>query len=179
MEVKEILDFWFNELKPEQQFIKDKQVDETMVKRFTHILQAASCCELYHWRKTAEGRLAEIIILDQFSRNIYRGKPQSFSQDPLALVLAQELISHNIDKECPIEQRRFIYMPFMHSESALIHDTAVDLFSIAGLEDALKYELLHKKIIDRFNRYPHRNEILGRKSTEKEETFLLEPNSSF
>ncbi len=129
--------------------------------------------------QTALGRLSEIILLDQFSRNIYRDKPAAFAQDALALALAQEAIAAGIASELTVDQRSFLYMPFMHSESELIHQQAVKLFSEPGLEASLEFEIRHKKIIDRFGRYPHRNEILGRTSTVEEQQFLAQPGSSF
>ncbi|EAO7613966.1 DUF924 domain-containing protein, partial [Salmonella enterica] len=131
------------------------------------------------WRKTAEGRLAEIIVLDQFSRNLFRDSPQAFAQDSLALALAQEAISLNLDQQLSPEQRAFLYMPFMHSESKLIHEFALKLFQRLGNPTNLEFEKKHKVIIDRFGRYPHRNQILGRESTDEELTFLTQPDSSF
>ncbi|MFI7918815.1 DUF924 family protein, partial [Acinetobacter baumannii] len=117
---------------------------------------------LWSWRKTPEGRLAEIIVLDQFSRNIYRDQPESFAYDGLALALSQEAISLQLDAQLNPEQRSFLYMPFMHSESKLIHEFALKLFQRLGNEINLSFEKKHKVIIDRFGRYPHRNAILGR-----------------
>ena len=134
---------------------------------------------MFAWRTTAEGRLAEIIVLDQFSRNVYRDTPRAFAQDVPALVLAQELVASGQDRSLSIAQRTFAYMPYMHSESALVHVQAVALFSQPGMEDNLNFELRHKAIIDRFGRYPHRNAVLGRPSTPEELAFLSEPGSSF
>lgn len=179
MQAKDILHFWFEELTPKQQFIKDAALDQIIRTRFGTTLEAAARCELFAWRTTAEGRLAEIVALDQFSRNVYRDTPRAFAQDPLALVLAQELVASGQDRSLPIAQRVFAYMPYMHSESALVHAQAVALFSQPGLEDNLRYELRHKAIIDRFGRYPHRNAVLGRVSSAEELAFLKEPGSSF
>ncbi len=118
-------------------------------------------------------------MLDQFSRNIYRDTPRAFAQDALALVLAQELVASGQDRNLSVVQRVFAYMPYMHSESALVHAQAAALFSQPGMEYNLDYELRHKSIIDRFGRYPHRNTILGRSSTAEELAFLSEPGSSF
>ena len=164
MQPQSILHFWFTELTPKQHFAKDAALDETIRTRFGATLEAAAKCELFDWRTTPQGRLAEVLVLDQFSRNVYRDTPRAFAQDALALVLAQ---------------RSFAYMPYMHSESALVHAQAVALFSQPGLQDNLRFELRHKEIIDRFGRYPHRNAFLGRSSTADELTFLSEPGSSF
>jgi uncharacterized protein (DUF924 family) len=177
--MQEILDFWFNELTPKQHFAKDTALDKTIRARFGTTLEAAARCELFAWRATAEGRLAEIIVLDQFSRNVYRDTPRAFAQDALALVLAQELVASTLDHSLPSAQRVFAYMPYMHSESAMVHAQAVTLFSQPGMEGNLDFELRHKSIIDRFGRYPHRNAILGRNSSTEELAFLAEPGSSF
>ena len=174
-----ILHFWFEELTAKQHFVKDAALDETIRARFGDTLQAAARCELFVWRATAEGRLAEILVLDQFSRNVWRDTPRAFAQDALALALAQELVASGQDRSLPPAQRVFAYMPYMHSESALIHEQAVALFSQPGMEGNLDFELRHKAIIDRFGRYPHRNAILGRSSTPQELAFLSEPGSSF
>ena len=179
MQAQNILDFWFNELTPKQHFVKDATLDEAMRRRFGTTLEAAARCELWHWRATPEGRLAEIIVLDQFSRNIYRDTPGAFAQDSLALVLAQELVASGQDAALPPAQRAFAYMPYMHSESALVHQQAVALFSRLGDENNLNFELRHQAIITRFGRYPHRNAILGRASSAEEIAFLAEPGSSF
>jgi uncharacterized protein (DUF924 family) len=179
MKPQEILHFCFEELTAKQHFVKDAALDETIRARFGDTLEAAARCELFAWRATAEGRLAEIIVLDQFSRNIYRDTPRAFAQDALALVLAQELVASGQDRNLPVAQRVFGYMPYMHSESALVHAQAVALFSQPGMEYNLDFELRHKAIIDRFGRYPHRNAILERTSSAEELAFLAETGSSF
>ncbi len=176
---REVLQFWFEEISQTQWWKKDAQFDELIASRFSEVHGQASRGELYRWRDTAEGRLAEIIVLDQFSRNIYRNSPLSFATDSLALVLSQEAISSGADKEVVSDMRSLFYMPFMHSESAVIHSEAVSLYEAYGNEANLKFELRHKAIIDRFGRYPHRNEILGRDSTAEEIEFLSHPGSSF
>jgi uncharacterized protein (DUF924 family) len=179
MHPKFILRFWFEELSPQQHFTKDATLDEAIRTSFGATLEAAAKGELWAWRATAEGRLAEIVVLDQFSRNIHRDTPQAFAQDALALVLAQELVASGQDRSLPVAQRIFAYMPYMHSESALVHTQAMELFAQPGMEDNLGYELRHQAIITRFGRYPHRNAILGRSSTAEELAFLNEPGSSF
>ena len=179
MQPQSILHFWFEELTAKQHFVKDAVLDETIRTRFGDTLEAAARCELFAWRVNAEGRLAEILVLDQFSRNVYRDTPRAFAQDALALVLAQELVASTQDRSLPEAQRVFAYMPYMHSESALVHTQAVVLFTQLGIQDNLDFELRHKAIIDRFGRYPHRNAILGRASSAEELAFLAEPGSSF
>ena len=160
----DILRFWFTELTPQQHFAKNVALDESIRTRFG---------------PTLEGRLAEILVLDQFSRNVYRDTVRAFAQDALALALAQELVTSGQDHSLPTAQRVFAYMPYMHSESALIHEQALKLFAQPGMENNLDFERRHKAIIDRFGRYPHRNAVLGRTSTPEELAFLSEPGSSF
>lgn len=174
-----VLQFWFNELSAQQWFAKSDALDALIHDKFAATLIAASRGELWHWRKNAEGRLAEIIVLDQFSRNIYRDTPQAFTQDVVALVLAQEAVALGLDQQLNDAEKAFLYMPYMHSESPEIHEQAVQLFNQPGLEINYDYELKHKAIIDRFGRYPHRNAILGRVSTRDEVEFLKQPGSSF
>lgn len=174
-----IIDFWFNKITPSKWWVKDEGFDAIIRERFINEHQAANQCELYHWRETAEGRLAEIIILDQFSRNIFRDTPLAFASDSLALALAQEAVSLKVDKQLNDVQRNFLYMPYMHSESIQIHQQAVLLFGANKENSNLDYELKHKAIIERYNRYPHRNKILGRTSTPEEVEFLTNPGSSF
>ncbi len=179
MSSQSILHFWFTELTPKQHYAKNAALDEAIRSRFGATLEAAARCELFAWRATPEGRLAEVLVLDQFSRNVYRDTPRAFAQDALALALAQELVASGQDRSLPLAQRSFAYMPYMHSESALVHTQAVALFSQPGMEDTLRFELRHKDIIDRFGRYPHRNALLVRTSTAEELAFLNEPGSSF
>jgi len=179
MQADLILHFWFTELTPKDHYAKDTVLDETIRARFGATLAAAARCELFAWRATPEGRLAEVLVLDQFSRNVFRDTPQAFAQDALALALAQELVASGQDRSLPLAQRSFAYMPYMHSESTLVHAQATLLFAQPGMEDTLRFELRHKEIIDRFGRYPHRNAILGRTSTAEELAFLSEPGSAF
>ena len=176
---KEVIKFWFEEISQTQWWKKDVHFDQLIANRFSEVHGQASRCELNSWRDTTEGRLAEIIVLDQFSRNIYRDSPLSFATDSLALALSQEAIRAGADKEIAEGMRSFFYMPFMHSESAAIHKEAVSLYEAYGNEGNLNFELRHKAIIDRFGRYPHRNEILGRDSTAEEVEFLSQQGSSF
>jgi uncharacterized protein (DUF924 family) len=179
MQPDTILHFWFDELTEKQHFAKDAALDALMVQRFGALLERAAQCELFGWRATAAGRLAEIIVLDQFSRNVWRNAPRAFAQDALALCLAQELVMRGDDAALPVAQRRFAYMPYMHSESLVVHQEALRLFDQPGLEDNLRFERLHLGILERFGRYPHRNAILGRTSTAQELAFLQEPGSGF
>ena len=179
MNPQDVLHFWFEEATPEQLFEKDEAFDAQIRARFGETPAAAARGELASWRATPEGRLAEIIVLDQFSRNLFRDDARAFATDGMALVLAQEAIRAGADRGMPAIRRAFLYMPFMHSESRVIHAEAERLFRQPGLENNYAFELKHKAIIDRFGRFPHRNRVLGRASTPEELAFLQQPGSSF
>jgi len=179
LKYQDIISFWFEEVEQAQWWVKDIDFDKHIIDKFIDNHSAAVCCELFSWRTTPEGRLAEIIILDQFSRNMFRDTPQSFAFDSLALTLSQEAISIGADLQLNQVQRSFLYMPFMHSESLLIHEVAVSLYKNNGVQANLDFEIKHKNIIERFGRYPHRNSILGRQSTNEELEFLTQLDSSF
>lgn len=175
----EVLTFWFDELSPHQWWEKDNALDDLIKVKFESIHQQAIQCELYSWRNSAKGRLAEIIVLDQFSRNMFRDTPQSFAYDGLALSLSQQAIAVGADKELSAIERSFIYTPFMHSESLVIHQEACSLYKTNGIDSNYQFELKHLDIIKKFGRYPHRNNILQRQSTPEEIEFLKRPHSSF
>ena len=175
----DVLAYWFEELTPPQWFEKNLEMDAQIIARFSAVHERARRGELVSWRETPQGRLAEVIVLDQFSRNMFRDTPDAFASDVLALERARAAIDQGADQELSPQHRMFLYMPFMHSESAEVHVEAVRLFESLGNSKALEFEHLHKVIIDRFGRYPHRNEVLGRTSTPQEREFLTQPNSSF
>ncbi len=179
MNYQAILDFWFAQEHQALWYAKQAHFDQLIREHFLQLHAQAAQAELWTWRQHAQGRLAEIIVLDQFSRNMYRDQPNAFTQDVLALALAQEAVSLQLDQQLPPAQRAFLYMPFMHSESRLIHQHALHLFQQLAEPIALDFEIRHKNIIDRFGRYPHRNAILGRVSTPQELQFLQQPGSSF
>ena len=179
MNENDVIDFWFGELEQADWWKKDTNLDRLIEHRFLDVHAAASRCELYSWRARPHGRLAEIIVLDQFSRNLFRGTARAFHYDSQALCLAQEAIAAHVPAAFDAQQAAFLYMPFMHSESPKIHEWTLELFKKPGLEWQLEFEVKHKVIIDRFGRYPHRNETLGRQSTPEELRFLQESDSSF
>lgn len=176
---EEVLNFWFQEIEPRQWWTVDPAFDALLRSRFAPLWQRAVMGELYGWRSNAQGRLAEIMILDQFSRNIYRGTAQAFAQDPQALALAQEAVAQGTLAALAEGERIFLLMPYMHSESQLIHHQAEALFKAFTPPENQTFELRHKVIIDRFGRYPHRNAILGRESSPEELEFLQQPDSHF
>lgn len=190
-DARAVLDFWFDQDNEAYWFEQNDRFDKQIQDKFGDIWQAAKQGECATWRLAESsldgnssitalaGRLAEIIVLDQFSRNLCREQACAFAQDGMALVLAQEAIQQPYFDTLPMQWRRFMIIPFMHSESALIHDRYLPLFKQLDDATTLDFEYRHKEIIDQFGRYPHRNEVLGRKSTEDEKAFLQQPNSSF
>ena len=187
---KDILDFWFEELTPKDWFNGGDAVDQKIRERFKELIEEVHSCDHQDWNRTPEGRLASIICLDQFPRNIYRGTAQAFGYDGEALKLAMEGIALGHDEQLNSSQRGFFYLPLEHSEDLEIQDRCMERFSRLvvqtpageereGARFKLHYAWRHYEIIKRFGRYPHRNEALGRTSTEKEKAFLETPGSSF
>lgn len=176
---EQVLQFWFGEIEPRMWFATDPAFDAEIRQRFLGLLQSTAQGEQYAWRASARGRLAEIIVLDQFSRNVYRGTPQAFAQDAMALALAQEAVAGAVHEALPPTERNFLLMPYMHSESRLVHVQAEALFREFAPRENHQYELRHQAIIERFGRYPHRNGILGRSSSAEELEFLTLPGSGF
>jgi uncharacterized protein (DUF924 family) len=169
-----ILSFWFEEAGPKRWFTKSEGFDVLCRERFLPMLEAAARGECFRWRTSAAGRCAEIIVLDQLSRNVFRGSARAFAQDGMALVLAQEAVAGGHDQAMTDDQRYFTYMPYMHSESLAVHDEALRLFEQLGNAEALRYERLHRDVIARFGRYPGRNGALVRASTDEELAYLEE-----
>jgi uncharacterized protein (DUF924 family) len=174
-----VLSFWFDEIDPKSWWVADPNFDASIRERFGETLRQAAAGELFGWRAQPRGRLAEIIVLDQFSRNLYRATPQAFAQDAMALALAQEAVSRDVHLALNPAERGFLLSPYMHSESGVVHAAAEDLYRAHAKPETLDFELRHKAIIDRFGRYPHRNDILGRASTPEEVEFLKQPGSRF
>lgn len=185
---EEVLDFWFGPLeargKPRPQwFRKDVKFDAEIRRRFTELHGQAARRELEAWRASPEPNLALVIVLDQFSRNLYRDDPRAFAQDEHARDCAQEALARSDDLGMLPVQRQFLYMPFEHSEDPVDQDLAVDLMrSLEAFEETrglTEWAQKHRTVIKRFGRFPHRNAVLGRDSTPDEAEFLKEPGSSF
>lgn len=174
-----ILNFWFSDDSKPFWFAKSDDFDQTIYQKFGHLIDKAGTGELWDWRIDSYGRLAEILVLDQFTRNVHRGTPKAFLYDNVALVLAQEAINQASFADLPAEFQKFTAMPFMHSENLQVHKMAVMIFQRLGDSTTLDFEYRHQAIIERFGRYPHRNDILGRISTPDEIQFLKQSNSSF
>ncbi|QCT20433.1 DUF924 domain-containing protein [Jejubacter calystegiae] len=179
MDYREILHFWFSELKPGQWFRQSNRTDTRIRTRFFDVWQAATRGELAGWRGNISGRLAEILVLDQFSRNLWRRDARAFTQDGMALVLAQEALRQPDFGALGRVRRNFILMPFMHAESAVIQAQALRLFDIPGNEQTLRTARQHHFLIAQFGRYPHRNAVLGRDSTPGELDFMARESFAF
>ncbi|MBL4782064.1 MAG: DUF924 domain-containing protein [Porticoccaceae bacterium] len=174
-----VIEFWFEQITPGQWWKKSADFDALIREKFADLHQSATHCELAVWRRRPLGRLAEIIVLDQFSRHIYRDQAAAFTHDNLALALSQQTIASGSDRCLPAKKRGFLYMPFMHSESHEIQKEALLLFGQADLESHISSAQRHHAIIERFGRFPHRNKILGRASSSEELAFLRQPGSAF
>lgn len=165
---EQVLHFWFVEHGQKDWFGGGPEFDARLAAAFTETHLAVAAGEAWGWRGTPEGRLAEIIVLDQFSRQIHRGEARAFASDPMALALAQEAVAGGHDLMLDQQKRMFMYMPYMHSESLVVHEEALRLFSALGIEETLKFEQAHFDLLKRFGRYPRRNAALGRASTSVE-----------
>jgi uncharacterized protein (DUF924 family) len=188
-EAQAVLSFWFDGGEGAGQvrkawFRKDERFDREIASRFEPTLAAARTGQLDAWRATPLGRLALIVVLDQFSRNIHRSSPLAFEGDAQALALARELVSSGGDRLLDTLQRWFAYLPFEHSESLADQDESVRLFTTLAAEDerlsdALDYAHRHREVIVRYGRFPHRNAVLGRENTAQEAAYLASPGAGF
>lgn len=165
---EDLITFWFVDHGREHWFGGGPAFDAACADRFGETHAAVTRGEAWRWRATTDGRLAEIILLDQFSRQIHRGTAKAFASDDMALALAQEAVAGGHDLNVPLERRMFFYLPYMHSESLVIHEESLRLHQSLGIEEGVKYELAHQDVLRRFGRYPRRNEALGRVSTPEE-----------
>jgi uncharacterized protein (DUF924 family) len=176
-----VIEFWFNEISPKQWWTKSDEFDQLIRQRFQFVCEDTRDGKYLDWRNTAQSCLARIIVLDQLPRNMFRDKPESFRTDALALAATKHALSLGFDSGMPSNHKAFLYMPFMHSEALDDQATAIELFTAAGpdLAENLKSSHRHKAIIDQFGRFPHRNQILGRASSQAELEFLKQPGSRF
>lgn len=193
-----ILKFWFGDAKRSNEasdqkiklwWSKDKQVDQEITVRFAETCNSVATGGFDEWNQTARGFLASILCTDQFPRNMYRNTPQAFAYDPIALSFAKKCIAQNFDQQLSLIERTFAYMPFEHSEQLEDQERAVRLYQaivdtapsdeINLFKNYLNFAEQHLNIIQLFNRFPHRNRILGRESTKQELEFLKQKGSSF
>jgi uncharacterized protein (DUF924 family) len=176
---EDVLSFWFEEISPDSWFKKDDDFDETLRARFGSTVEAALAGELDSWADTLEGCVALILVLDQFPRNIYRGTPRAFGGDDRALELSQRCVERGYLNTDHTGWRSFMLMPMMHSEDLEVQEASLPLFDELTNPRTHGFAVRHRDIVARFGRFPHRNAILGRPSTDAEVAFLEQPGSSF
>jgi uncharacterized protein (DUF924 family) len=189
MTIDQVWDFWFGVLDEagdaapatvKRWWTKDLAFDDEVRTRFGALHAAVTAGEREGWRAEARGALAYVVVLDQFARNMFRGTAAMFASDAQALVAAKDAVARGLDRELPRAARTFFYLPYMHSEALVDQDACVALLgAVPGLEYNLAFGEQHRAIVRRFGRFPHRNALLGRASTDEEEAFLREPGSSF
>lgn len=178
---KDILDFWFVETKAPQWFQVNDDFDQAVIERFSEPYDMGARGEFDDWQNNADGALALCILLDQMPRNMFRGTPKAFATDKRALVIAKYALSKGLDQVLSQQKRRFVYLPFEHSENINDQKRCVELFEKMKDDDPLGYDyaLRHLRVIEKFNRFPHRNKILGRDNTPEEEEYLAQPDAGF
>jgi uncharacterized protein (DUF924 family) len=190
-QAQEVLDFWFgaaddpqHRLPRQQWFVKDDAFDALIRERFGALIERAIAGELAHWAATPSGAVAQIVVLDQFTRNAMRGSARAFAGDARALAAAQALVASGHDRALAGVQRQFVYLPFEHAEDLAMQRESMRLFAQLERDQPAVGELLiwaqrHHDIVERFGRFPHRNAALGRTSTPEELAFLQQPGSGF
>ena len=178
---QEILDFWFVDTRPQQWFQVNEDFDALITKRFGDAYERASTGTFDDWQNNADGALALIILLDQFPRNMFRGTPKAFATDKKALVVAKYAISKGLDQVHSVQKKRFLYLPFEHSENINDQRRCVELFEKVKNDAPMGYEyaVRHFDVIDKYGRFPHRNKILSRDNTPEEEEYLAQSDAGF
>jgi uncharacterized protein (DUF924 family) len=171
VDARTIVDFW-TLAGPQRWFTRDAAFDGTLAVRFGDALRQARLGAFDHWGETPEGALGLVILLDQVSRNTHRGSPLAFAGDAKALALAKASVSRGYHQKLIPPLARWLIMPFEHAENLDAQNRALALFGTMGLSDMVYYAKIHLDIIARFGRFPHRNPVLGRKSTAAEIAFL-------
>ena len=175
-----ILTFWFEETSPEAWFKKDTFFDSILMQKFGRLVEQALAGQLDKWAQQNDGRLALILLLDQMARNIYRNTPKAFAGDEIACALSlRSSTDGTVEAETDMHKRQFFLMPMMHSEDLVIQKQSLPLFKALTSDNIYNYAVRHHDIIERFGRFPHRNDILKRPSSEEEVAFLAQPGSSF
>jgi uncharacterized protein (DUF924 family) len=177
--VRDVLRFWFDDLGRSSWFVKDASIDTQIRTRFLPLIDQLAAAPVDEALASADQALANVIVLDQFSRNVFRDTPRAFATDAQALAVARGAIDRGLDRELPPERRVFLYLPFEHSEQLADQHRCVDLISALGDDEYTRYAHAHRDVIARFGRFPHRNAILSRASTPEEEAFLQQPGSRF
>lgn len=175
----DILSFWFVEHGEPDWFGCKPEFDAALTARFAETHAGVARGEAAWWRATPSGRLAEVIVLDQLSRQLHRKRPEAFASDAMALRLAQDAVAVGDDMRVEPRRRMFFYMPYMHSEDLAVHEEAIRLFTALGDAETLKFEIMHRDCIARFGRYPRRNAALGRISTPEEIEYINSGDGMF
>lgn len=171
LEPKDVLDFWFAAGK-QKWFCKDATFDAEIIEKFKPHHEAARDGAYDGWQDSVNGALALIILLDQFSRNMYRGSGDAFAADAKALAVAKSMVDAGADMELPQAVRQWIYLPYEHSEVLVDQERCIELMKRSGLDEVIEWAHIHADVIRRFGRFPHRNGVLGRESTPEEQAFL-------
>jgi uncharacterized protein (DUF924 family) len=171
IEPADVVSFW-QAAGAEKWFSKDDAFDAAIRARFLAAYEAAAAGDLAHWELTAEGALALVIVLDQFSRNMFRASARTYAADPLARAVADRALARGFDRAVAADLRTFFYLPFIHSEAVADQERCVVLYRALGDAESLRYAEDHADIIRRFGRFPHRNAVLGREATADEQAFL-------
>lgn len=166
----DVLRFWFDEVGPTGWFERADATDDAIRRRFRTLWEELRARIPAEALLRSDAALAATITLDQFPRNMFRGTADAFASDPLALAIARNALASGFDRDTPRERRIFLYMPFMHSETLEDQERCVELFS--EHEEQMRYAVEHRDIIARYGRFPHRNQVLGRKSSQEEQAFL-------
>ena len=176
---RDVLEFWFVQHGEADWFGAAPEFDALIATEFSETYAAVARGEAWAWRTTAEGRLAEIIVLDQFSRQLFRGRAEAFAHDDMALTLAQEAVAGGHHNFLPLSQRMFMLLPYQHSESAVVQAESIRLHTALGVPEVLKFAEGHAACVRRFGRFPKRNAALGRKSTEDELEYIASAEGMF
>lgn len=172
-----IIDYWYTDPMPDHWFQSTPAIDDEIRTRFETVWESAARGELDAWQQTAEGCLALCIVLDQFPLNMFRGQAKSFATEQQAVAVCKHAVAQGLDTTLPAAQRVFLYMPLMHSEHLADQAQSVALFEASKLEDNARFARHHQAIIQRFGRFPHRNQILGRRNSEAEQLYLDSPEA--
>lgn len=169
---QDIIDFWFAEDTRKLWFNSTPEFDQFLCERYLETWEQARRGQLDHWMQSAEGCLALVIVLDQMPLNMFRDAAQSYATEARSREVARQALARKFDQELDVDRRAFLYMPFMHSEDLEDQELALDLFDQPGLESSLRFARHHHAIVAKYGRFPHRNEALGRSSTDAEIDYL-------
>jgi uncharacterized protein (DUF924 family) len=178
-DIGEVLDFWFDPSSKAHWFEPSAAFDQAVAARLGDLHRRAAGGDLEAWQSSAEGCLALCILLDQAPRQLFRGQARAFATDARALAVTQRALAEGFDRQLPVDQRLFLYLPLMHSERVADQEQCVALFETEELRDKLCHAVEHADIIRRFGRFPHRNAALGRTSTANEEAYMREGGEQF